>query len=308
MAGTDTTTGHSKRSRTIRISLATGLAFAASYFLNTVNANTIASFEDAEAFRDWSVVNDTVMGGVSRSAFEQTSEGNLLFSGELSLANNGGFVSIRNQPQPLQLQDAAEIQLRVRGDGRTYYLDLRASKQQRASSFRAPFTTLENEWQDITIPLSAFVAQSFGRPLPSVQLEPAAITSIGFTLSDKKAGPFQLEVAYVKSAGETSSNQPGNTQPVPAALSPLEQQRQLIELAIARGVPLFNEGNPAACAAVYEVACAALLAMPDTPDTVAASLRGALKEIQAAGSPSRKAWILRYALDDALAKLASEGP
>ena len=52
----------------------------------------------------------------------------------------------------------------------------------------------------------------------------------------------------------------------------------------------------------------ALLALPDTSDAVAASLRGALYEIQAASSPARKAWILRYALDDALAKLASARP
>lgn len=35
--------------------------------------------------------------------------------------------------------------------------------------------------------------------------------------------------------------------------------RQLIDMAIERGVPLFNGGQPAACAAVYEVAIAALV-------------------------------------------------
>ncbi|EDY81975.1 Complex I intermediate-associated protein 30 [Verrucomicrobiia bacterium DG1235] len=288
------------RSKVIGSALAVGLVSAASLFPIFMSARTIAEFNDAESFREWTVVNDTVMGGVSQSSFAQTEEGNLLFSGELSLENNGGFVSIRNRPSALSLQDAGGIELRVRGDGRTYYLDLRANNQRMAGSFRSPFETLDGEWQDIFIPFDSFVAQSFGRPLPAVRLDPAAINSIGFTLSDKKKGPFQLEVEYVRSVEDDSLVD----SPQPVVLTSIVRQRQLIELAIERGVPLFNEGSPAACAAIYEVACTALLAMPDLPDSVAASLSGALAEIKSVSSPTRKAWILRYALDDAFAALA----
>lgn len=288
-----------------RLVRAVGIGLAASSLTITMNAEMIATFENAESLDDWTVVNDTVMGGVSQSAFERTSEGNLRFYGQLSLENNGGFVSIRNQPAPLSLEDGSGIALRVKGDGRTYYLDLRSNRQRMAGSFRAPFSTVENEWTDLVIPFENFVAQSFGRQLPNVRLEPATITSIGFTLSDKKPGPFTLEVAYVKRIGTAATNESADA-PLPIeALDPADRKRKLIELAIARGVPLFNEGNPAACAATYEVACTALLAMPDTSDTVAASLRSALKEIETTNDASRKAWILRYALDDARAEIAS---
>jgi hypothetical protein len=92
-----------------------GLTLIFSLNLPMLSANTIASFEDPDALEDWAIVNDTVMGGVSRSSIEQTEAGNLLFKGDLSLRNNGGFVSIRNRPGQLTLQGATGIALSVRG-------------------------------------------------------------------------------------------------------------------------------------------------------------------------------------------------
>ena len=272
-----------------------------------IEAKTIASFEDTATFKDWTVVNDTVMGGVSRSYFEQTSEGNLRFTGELSLANNGGFVSIRNRPESLSLENADSLELRVRGDGRTYYLDLRSNRQRMAGSFRAAFATTQGEWKTVTLPLERFVAQSFGRPLRNVRLDPATIGSIGFTLSDKQPGPFQLEVAYAKSVARDPAEDraPGAAA---TAASLRERQIDVIDRAIARGVPLFNDGNPEACAAIYEVASAALLATADLPPPAASSLRNALEQIKAVDDPVQKAWILRYGLDDARSALSRPKP
>jgi len=263
-------------------------------------SDTIVSFEDPKFIEDWAVVNDTVMGGVSRSRIEQTDTGNLLFAGELSLRNNGGFVSIRSRPSGLSLQNAGGIALRVRGDGRTYYLDLRAGGQMRGGSFRVPFTTLRNEWTNVFIPLSDFYAQSFGRVVRNVVLDPSSISSIGFTLSDKKPGVFRLEVESVKhaEAGSFDVSQPQE-------FNPSDQPRVLIELAIAKGVPLFNDGNEAACAAVYEIACTALLTMPGVSDASINRLRRALNEISGISSQAQRAWVLRYALDDTYQSLAS---
>ena len=278
-----------------------GLMLVACCFSTNVNANTIASFENADLARDWAVVNDTVMGGVSRSDFEFTENGTLLFRGSLSLENNGGFVSIRNRPSRLDLGGFTGVEIRVRGDGRPYYLDLRTSGQRMAGSFRASFDTIEDGWTDIFLPFSSFGAQSFGRPVRGVRLDPADIVSIGFTLSDKRPGPFTLEVEYVSSVEEETGR---NDPPLPAPDGEFEPQMRLIALAISRGAPLFNEGNPAACAAVYEVACAALLSTPGLPDEAQAALQQALAEIEGPESDVDAAWILRYALDDTLAALS----
>ena len=43
--------------------------------------------------QNWSIVNDDVMGGISKSNLSMNDKNNLIFSGYLSLENNGGFAS-----------------------------------------------------------------------------------------------------------------------------------------------------------------------------------------------------------------------
>ncbi len=44
----------------------------------------------------WRIVNDAVMGGLSSSTVSINNEGKILFSGNVSLDNNGGFASLRS--------------------------------------------------------------------------------------------------------------------------------------------------------------------------------------------------------------------
>jgi transforming growth factor-beta-induced protein len=78
--------------------------------------------------------------------------------------------------------------------------------------------------------------------------------------------------------------------------------RDLIELAIRRGVPLFNKGDAAACTAVYEVAAYSLLVM-DIDHDAHRQLTRALNELGATHDAGEKAWILRHALDAVHANL-----
>ncbi len=80
--------------------------------------------------------------------------------------------------------------------------------------------------------------------------------------------------------------------------------RRVIEVAIGHGAPLFNDGNPAACTAVYEVAATSLLAMDrHIPTRTRSRLMGALRDVSRAHDPSEQAWILRDALDAAYAEM-----
>jgi hypothetical protein len=79
----------------------------------------------------------------------------------------------------------------------------------------------------------------------------------------------------------------------------------VIELAIERGVPLFNNHNPEACAAIYEVAAKSLLDghREALDDTDRSRLSKALTGIRNENRPDRQAWLLRYALDDVYRRL-----
>ena len=95
----------------------------------------------------WVNVNDSVMGGVSQGRSGFTPEGELRFFGNLSLANNGGFASVRSRGPQLGLQQDDELWLRVRGDGRKYNLDLRVPSRRMAFTYRVTMQTVANQWQ-----------------------------------------------------------------------------------------------------------------------------------------------------------------
>jgi len=81
------------------------------------------------------------------------------------------------------------------------------------------------------------------------------------------------------------------------AANPME----LIELAIDRGVPLFNDGHQAACASVYEMTAQSLLTLAndELSNHQRMRLQRGLKEFRNAdGHTANQAWALRYALDD----------
>ena len=163
------------------------------------DGRVLFDFRKPEAAKLWQPVNDGVMGGVSDGKFRITEQGMMEFYGTLSLENNGGFASVRSTPKKLGLADGDVIVARVRGDGRQYYLNLRAATRRIAFSYRASFETKKGKWQEQRVPLSKFQATSFGRPIrDAAPVDPREVTSIGFLLADKKAGPFKLEVEWIK--------------------------------------------------------------------------------------------------------------
>ena len=396
---------------------------------------TVASFESDEPLKSWTSVNDGVMGGISKGGFKRSEQGTLLFTGDLSLENNGGFASIRMKPSALGLSGMSALVVKARGDGRTYWVDLRVTNQMNASSYRAYLPTTAGEWQETRIPFADFKLQAFGRELPVKPLNVAAVTSVGFTLADKKAGPFALEIGAVNASGGEASAEPvksGNNlvdvakasggfktllaaataadlvgvlsgegpltvlAPTDEAFAKLpsgtvetllkpENREQLvgilknhviagrvtlakaleareasslqgskivfkfedgrvrvgpstltkadiaasngvihvidqvlipartetgalnaaglIELAIERGVPIFNHGDLAGCAALYEVTAEALRTLSSVPEASRKVLAKALQEARLEKSPRQRAWILRAALDQTLASL-----
>ena len=87
----------------------------------------------------WRSVNDTVMGGLSSSAVLYEPEGFLAFAGIVSLAQGGGFASIRSQVADFNLSGATELRLLARGDGKVYKLTLRTDTCFDGIAFQAAF-------------------------------------------------------------------------------------------------------------------------------------------------------------------------
>jgi monofunctional biosynthetic peptidoglycan transglycosylase len=160
---------------------------------------TIYDFQSA-ANSAWQIVNDEVMGGVSTSSFHLTN-GVLVFSGEVSLANNGGFASVRSLPARHDLGAADSFVVRVRGDGRRYKFSARMDSSYDSAIYQCSFPTKPRAWEEHRFPLRDFAASFRGRVLSDApRLNPAKVTSVGFLISDKQPGPFQLEVEWIKAS------------------------------------------------------------------------------------------------------------
>lgn len=115
---------------------------------------------------------------------------------------------MRSKPQSLGLSDNDSIAVRVRGDGREYSLNLYIPTFRTAFSYRASIQTKKGEWIEARLPISDFYATSFGRRVENGDPVGATkVNSLGFLLSDRKAGPFKLEVAWIKVVGSWRQDQ-----------------------------------------------------------------------------------------------------
>ncbi len=160
---------------------------------------TLFGFTGADAAKEWRAVNDGVMGGVSEGNFKITEQKSMEFFGTLSLENNGGFASVRTKAKKLGFEKGDTVVAKVRGDGREYMLNLYLEKPLVAFSYRATVQTKKDEWIEVKVPLDEFEATSFGRPVKDAgAVKPEEINALGFMLSDKKAGPFNMEVEWIK--------------------------------------------------------------------------------------------------------------
>jgi NADH dehydrogenase [ubiquinone] 1 alpha subcomplex assembly factor 1 len=127
------------------------------------------------------------------------------FYGTLSLENNGGFASVRASGVKPGLEKGNSIVARVRGDGREYNFNLYAQRNLGGYSYRQSFKTKKGEWIEVSLPLEKFVATWRGRAFPNEKLDPSKVTGLGFLLGDKKAGPFKLEVEWIKTVKPESA-------------------------------------------------------------------------------------------------------
>jgi monofunctional biosynthetic peptidoglycan transglycosylase len=154
----------------------------------------LVDFRQPEVVQKWNVINDGVMGGVSTSQFDHQTD-KAVFSGIVSLENNGGFASVRSAPERFELSAFQGIALQVRGDGKTYKFNVRTDDSRDGINYRSAFVTTAGEWIIVELPFVDFEPTFRGRIVPDAPpLDTSNITTLGFLIADRQQGPFQLEI------------------------------------------------------------------------------------------------------------------
>ena len=158
----------------------------------------IVSFvEPINAF-EWIVVNDNVMGGISRSRVSINPDGYMLFNGNVSLEYGGGFASVRSSYENWEIGNFDGFVIKVWGDGKSYQFRCRMGNNFDGVAYRHYFQTNNQNWQEIRLPFSKFVPTYRGRILYDIKpLDPKAIRNLGLMISDKQSGNFNLKIAWI---------------------------------------------------------------------------------------------------------------
>ena len=166
---------------------------------NYIKSQTIIDFENKESIKNWFIVNDGVMGGISRSEIKLTEDSTAIFRGRVSLENNGGFASTRYQGSVFNLESFDGLIIRIKGDGKRYQLRLRDRGRFDGVSYRYIFDTKENEWIEIEAEFADFVPVFRGRIIRNAPaISTNNIRQIGLLIADKQVGTFRIEMEWIK--------------------------------------------------------------------------------------------------------------
>ena len=159
----------------------------------------VFDFNTEPSIRTWAIINDGVMGGVSGSQMEWSPGGYGVFSGFVSLENNGGFASTRTYPQDFELGGYQGLLIRVKGDGKKYSFRIRTDANFDGVNYSTDFFAPLDEWVEIRLPFGGFQPTFRGRILTNVKpVDSGEIRQLGFLISDKQEGPFILKIDWIK--------------------------------------------------------------------------------------------------------------
>ena len=155
----------------------------------------------------WRIVNDGVMGGVSSSRVSRAGDA-LRFAGEISLANNGGFASMRRSLDAgIATGGPVGFVLTVRGDGNRYRLRVYtrdpATGREQGFGYYAVFDTRAGEVTQAELRWPQFTATFRGRPVTDAPpLRFADVIGIGvmITKADHRdgRGPLSLDLLRIE--------------------------------------------------------------------------------------------------------------
>ena len=162
--------------------------------MENLHSQNIIEFNSIKDIQNWSIVNDNVMGGLSKSTFYYLDD-HAIFEGEISLENNGGFASVRGNIDEITLSSKRKINLIIEGDKKVYQLRIKKNKEDYYSYVYNFKTNGENEI--ISIELSNFKPFFRGTKINKENFNHNKIEQISFLIGNKVEENFKLKIKKI---------------------------------------------------------------------------------------------------------------
>lgn len=155
----------------------------------------IIIFDKNSSNQSWYITNDDVMGGISNSSMKLDEEKKMIFSGNVSLDNNGGFAMTRLPVNINFNTKKTKVVLKLKGDGKKYQFRIKAKNNQRFWYIQSFQTSKSTE--EIELPLNKFYASFRGYKLNVDNFSATTITEIAILIGNKKNENFKLSIEKI---------------------------------------------------------------------------------------------------------------
>jgi hypothetical protein len=152
-------------------------------------------FHPGVTIQDWTVVDDVVMGGRSSGTFTLDEDGHAVFSGVVSLENNGGFSSVRLRLPGHSVEHASTFLIRLKGEGKRYQFRVKSSRSE-WYTYVYEFDT-SGDWETIEIPMSEMYPSFRGQKLSIPNFPGSTLAEIGFLIANKQTRDFRLLIDHI---------------------------------------------------------------------------------------------------------------
>ena len=139
-----------------------------------------------ENARYWQYISDQTMGGVSNGRAILDKDGDMIFArltGNVSTANNGGFIQIRTNFSFVDLininKDLKGVILNTKGNGETYHIFIRTSEDRSYRDFYSATFTANDNWEIVDLPFTKFKHRYSNKSLDGNDIRTFGIVAYG---------------------------------------------------------------------------------------------------------------------------------
>ncbi|SIR24657.1 CIA30 family protein [Maribacter ulvicola] len=160
------------------------------------DSKSIFEFNNKSNPKQWQVVNDDVMGGLSMGLIQINPDGNGVFSGHISLKNNGGFCLIRHDLERMPVGSFSKFVIKIKGDGKKYAFRCKSGEHQR-HTYSYDFKS-SKKWETIEIPFKEMEAVFRGDELKLPNYHGDYLAQIAIIIKNGVEEDFTLEIESIK--------------------------------------------------------------------------------------------------------------